>query len=357
MKGLELGQTYFSECVDPILRTRFPGLLYSAARLGTGSDVLGFDDETSRDHDWGPKFHIYLVPDAGDDLRSAIDNALTDDLPRHFRGYATGYSLHDDGTADFDPDATDTRHALTITTVAEHFQEYLGVTLETPLPPSHWLALSPQKLRTIISGRVFHDGLGSLNPIRETLAWYPQDIWLYLMANQWKKIDQEEPFVGRTGDVGDELGSRIVATRQIVELMTLAFLIERQYPPYFKWFGTAFSRLESSGELSPIFDEVLNSRDWKSREHHLSQAYLILGCMHNALELTSFVEPTISPFHTRPYLVPHSGRFVEALQGTIESEAVRSLPRHLGAVWQFADSTDILSRAHRCRTLANIYED
>ena len=329
-------------------------MIYSAALLGSGSDVLGFDDRISQDHDWGPKVHIYLAPDEND-LRSRIDAALAKELPARFRGYATGYSLHDDGTADFNADIVETSHAVSITSVPEFFQEYLGVSLERPLSTSDWLSLSPQKLRTVVSGRVFHDGLGSIEPVRETLSWYPNDIWLYLMANQWRKLDQEEPFVGRTGDVGDELGSRIVATRQIVELMMLAFLMERQYPPYFKWFGTAFSRLDCAAELSPIFQATLESPDWRTREHNLTKAYLILGNLHNTLKLTPAIEPEISPFHTRPYLVPHSSRFVDALHEAIETDEIRTLPRHLGAVWQFADSTDILSRPARCLKLAAIY--
>ena len=172
------------------------------------------------------------------------------------------------------------------------------------------------------------------------------------MANQWRKIAQEEPFVGRTGDVGDEMGSRLVATRQVRELMTLAFLIARQYPPYSKWFGTAFTQLASADELIPVLELVTDSQDWHTRETHLSDAYLILGRMHNALDITPEIETQISPFHSRPYLVPHSDRFVFALHKAITSEAVLGLPRHTGAVWQFADSTDILSSADRCRRLA-----
>jgi hypothetical protein len=53
--------------------------------------------------------------------------------------------------------------------------------------------------------------------------------------------------MARCGDVGDELGSRLVAARLIEELMRLCFLMEKQYWPYAKWFGTAFSKLACAG--------------------------------------------------------------------------------------------------------------
>ena len=124
-----------------------------------------------------------------------------------------------------------------------------------------------QPLLEVTAGGVFHDGLGELIPMREKLAWYPHDVWLYLLASQWMRIAQEEPFVGRCAEAGDELGSRIVAGRIVRDLMRLCFLIERRYAPYSKWLGTAFARLDCASELAtnPALGdgrrEILAARD------------------------------------------------------------------------------------------------
>jgi len=110
------------------------------------------------------------------------------------------------------------------------------------------------------------------------LEYYPKDLWLYLLANQWERIAQEEAFMGRCGQVGDELGSRIVATRLISDIMGLCFLMERQYAPYIKWFGTAFSKLKSAKTLIPIFNEILNASTWQERQEHLAEH----GCQSHA---------------------------------------------------------------------------
>src|ERR687893_36730 len=59
IKGIELSGLFFFEAVKPVLDAEFPRLRYSAARLGSGSEVLGFDDEMSTDHGWGPRVDVF----------------------------------------------------------------------------------------------------------------------------------------------------------------------------------------------------------------------------------------------------------------------------------------------------------
>ena len=246
-------------------------------------------------------------------------------------------------------------HLVTLTTPARFFQDYLGVDIDKPLDPLTWLTLPQQRLRTVRSGRIYQDGLGTLSKIRERFHWYPHDVWLYLLANQWQRIDQDEPFLGRTGDVGDELGSRLIAARLIQDLMHLAFLQEKQYAPYHKWFGTAFAQLTISSRLTPLFIDVLNSRNWKIRESHLTQAYLLMAEQHNHLGITPAIEPMVSNFHERPFKVLHSGRFVDTLMQHIEDPDVKALPAHLGSVNQISDNTDVLDEIKRCKKFRDFY--
>lgn len=355
--GLDLADDFFHETVRPIIDRRFPGLPYSAGKLHGGSDVLGFDTAQSMDHDWGPsKFDLFLRDEDYEALRGEITEVLTKELPDEFRGVPTRFLFPErDGGRVGLPAEGAVAHRIQVTTMRRFFWSYIGLNPAEEMSPVDWLLLPQQLLRTISCGRVFHDGLEQLRAVQRKLRWYPMDVWLYLLACQWRKIDQEEPFMARCGDVGDELGSRVVAVRMVDELMRLCFFMERQYWPYYKWFGTAFAKLECAADLTPIFHSILNSQNWDEREEFLSAAYLYVAGMHNNLGLTKHVEPEIRRFHSRPYRVLHSERFVEALYGTIRSEAVLRLPRNLGGVAQFLNSTETLDWVERCRRLEVLY--
>ena len=60
MQGLELSRRYFEVCL-PLLQEQAGDILPLCAvgLAGEGSECLGFDDATSRDHDWGPGFCIW----------------------------------------------------------------------------------------------------------------------------------------------------------------------------------------------------------------------------------------------------------------------------------------------------------
>lgn len=58
--GLELSHRFYLEAVRPLLDEAAPGVTHSAARLGSGSEVLGFDTARSADHEWGPRLQIFL---------------------------------------------------------------------------------------------------------------------------------------------------------------------------------------------------------------------------------------------------------------------------------------------------------
>jgi hypothetical protein len=56
--GVALARGFYEQAVRPIVERAFPGLVHIAARIGRGSEVLGYDDEVSRDHDWGPRVEL-----------------------------------------------------------------------------------------------------------------------------------------------------------------------------------------------------------------------------------------------------------------------------------------------------------
>jgi Domain of unknown function (DUF4037) len=332
VSGLDLARSFYDEVLAPALS----GTPHSAARLGWGSDVLGFDDERSTDHGWGPHAQLFVPADETATVRVAVAAAL----PETFRGWPVRFGW----------DAVPVEHHVEVSALGPWLESQLGFDALAGIETHDWLTVPQERLLEVTAGAVFHDGLGELGAVRRRLAWYPRDVWLWLLASAWRRIAQEEAFVGRTKEVGDDLGSRIIMARLAREVVRLVFLIERRYAPYSKWLGSGFARLDPAGALAQPLRLALDGN-----EDALLAALEDVARRHNSLGLTEEVEPSVRSFHARPYRVIGGGRFAEACLEAIEDEWLRGVPL-TGAVDQVTDVTDVLTHPVRWRRLRALYE-
>jgi hypothetical protein len=230
LPGVELSRLFYAEAVRPLLGD----LPHAAARLGPGSDVLRFDTARSTDHDWGPRLELF-VDTPPDPLRRMLSRRL----PRRFRGWSTHFappgarvrSMADtDGPVD---------HYVTVTGFGPWCRAQLGFDPRDGPTALDWLATAWQRFAEITGGAVFHDPDGTLADVHRRLQWYPDDLWRYVLACQWQRIGQEEAFVARAAEAGDELGSRVLTARLCRETARLLLLLARRWPPYQKWLTSA----------------------------------------------------------------------------------------------------------------------
>ena len=373
--ALKLSEAFYHEAVRPILERHFPGLPHSAALAGYGSELLGFDTPVSRDHLWGPRLMLFLTGEDMQQRRDAIHEALRRELPVRFRGYSTHFSapdMADGGTRVLQDIAEGPVDPLIIYHTVESFcRDTIGVSQDRNPEPAEWLTFSEQSLIELTAGRVYHDDLG-LEAARARFAYYPREVWLYMLAAQWALIGQEEAFPGRTWQAGDALGSRVVTARLVERLMRLCFLMERTYAPYSKWFGSAFALLECAARMAPLLAGALDAADYPTREPFLAGAYTLAAEMHNALGITAPLDPrtrTYSGWHalrdgidplpddhprnTRPHQTIFASRFAEAIQAEIRDPRVLALIPNVGSVSQFmVESSDALQNVDFRRRLA-----
>lgn len=361
IQGLELSRLYFLEAVQPILSAQFGELRYDAALIGSGSEVLGFDTERSTDHHWGCRVMLFLSDADHERCADALDQALRRELPRRFRGYPTSMTpdAAEPWVLHFDEHKIDgdVAHFVQLHTLSGFLRASLEWDGVAPLDAADWLTFPQQWLRVITAGGVWHSGLGDVERARRQLAYYPRDIWLYLLAAGWARVGQEEAFVGRCGEVGDELGSQVIAARLARDLMLLCFLMEKVYAPYPKWYGTAFSRLRCAPKLTPIFHRALTAHDWRRREAHLCWAYEIIAGMHNDLGITAPLPTEVSLYHGRPFKVIHGDRFSNALIEAITDPEVKQIAAKtlIGSIDQYSDSTDFRDNLREREKLKALY--
>ena len=233
LPGVELSGALYRDVVRPLLG----GQPHAAALLGWGSDVLGYDTPRSTDHGWGPRLLVLLAAaDAVEPVQARLDAAL----PERFRGWLVRYGWDD----------VPAQHHVTVTTARRWSLDHLGVDATDGMSDLDWLVTPQQRLLGVVAGAVHADDVGEPTRLRRLLAWYPDHVWRWLLASQWHRIAQEEAFVHRTAEVGDDTGSAVTAARLVRDLVRLALLLDRRYAPYAKWLGTAFARART-GTGSP----------------------------------------------------------------------------------------------------------
>ena len=341
IKGSLLSELFFKELVKPLMKKHYPNVKYSTGLIGHGSDVLGFDTARSMDHDWGPRVLLFL---SKQDFKKKkqIFEMFSKELPYSFKGFSTHFGASDEKGVKVSEKISkgNIQHRIEIYTVKSFFKEYLNHDVEKDISIYDWLVFPEQKLLSITAGKVFYDDLG-LKRIINKFKYFPRDVWYYLLISQWSRISQEEHFMGRCGELNDEMGSKIIATRLVKDVMKMCFLMEKQYTPYIKWFGTGFNNLKSSKKLKPILNAVMKSNEWKTREKHLAKAYECLAKMHNSLKITEHLKTKVDYFHDRPFLVINGGLFASEIKKQIKDPVVRSIKLDIGSVNQFSDSTDV----------------
>ena len=166
MKGLELAERYYRTFGEPMIREQFPeweGCI-AAGLTGSGSECYGYDDETSRDHDFEPGFCLFLPGEEVLDRRTAfqLERAYAR-LPAEFEG-AVRQRMGPAGG-----------HRHGVFRREEYFREKLGCLPET-MTVNDWLRLPDWALAEAVNGKMFRDDAGEMTRDREILRNMPEDI-------------------------------------------------------------------------------------------------------------------------------------------------------------------------------------
>lgn len=247
MKGLELSRGLWEEFGRPVMG-QLPGMELAAVGLcGAGSDCLGCDDETSRDHDWSPGFMIWLPEAAEGEYGFALSRAY-DKLPAEYRGFPVIRRSR----------MGDTRWG--VKTLEGFFRPFTG-TSGAPESWQQWLYTPSWALAQAVSGQVFQDVPGTFSRIRQEIAQgMPEDV-------RKKKIAARAALMAQSGQYnlvrcrrhGEEGAARLAAAEFVRESIHMAFLLNRRHMPYYKWAFRALGDLPKLAELKPLLEDMLLS--------------------------------------------------------------------------------------------------
>ena len=250
MNGLELSRAFFEECGRPMLEAQFSELMpYLAAGIfGSGSECFGYDDDVSRDHDFEPGFCLFLPEESVVDRRTAflLERAYSK-LPRTFRGVSRPV-LQPVGGA---------RHGVFRT--AEFFQKRIG-SPDGLLDWRDWLAIPEQALAEATNGEVYFDSLGEVTRIRSALRFFPEDVRRKKLAGHLLLMEQAGQYnYPRCLSHGETGAAQLAAGEFVSSAMSVAFLLNCRYQPYYKWRFRAFRSLDKLSELAQPLEQLLTT--------------------------------------------------------------------------------------------------
>ena len=246
MKGLELAERYYYDVGRPAIEAAFPELLpmLAAGLAGEGSECFGYDDEISRDHDFGPGFCVWLPIEILDGYGERLER-LYDSLPKEYAGFpARAQSRQGSGRTGF-------------MSIGAFYARFLGG-MQPPRSDSEWMAMREEDLASAVNGKVFEDNLGEFTRIREAVAaYYPEKVYLRRLAGCLHRLSQSGQYnYARSMRRGDTMAARMAEDVFIRETLQLAHLLEHRYMPYYKWAWRSFTELEISAKLEAPLREL-----------------------------------------------------------------------------------------------------
>ncbi len=252
MKAMELSRRYYEKYCAPRLRAEFPDLVgrTAAGLVGEGSECFGFDDEISRDHDWGAAICLWLdaedYKNSGDALQKVLDGIARDasEIPlRHESPMAAGRSG--------------------VLEIGEFYFKHIGFA-EGPKTLFDWMRIPEERLATVTNGAVFTDPYGKFTATRNNLLnFYPEDVRRKKLACRLAVMAQAGQYnLPRCLKRKEMVAARLAEAQFINSSVSAVFLLNRRYVPFYKWAHRALRQLPMlGGELAALLDELVVVND------------------------------------------------------------------------------------------------
>ena len=235
MNGLELSRNYYFDIAEPRLKNEFPDLYdrLAVGLVGNGSECFGYDDELSRDHDWGIDFYIWTT-DNDKETISAL---------RSWKNELFGMS-----PPAYPRSRSDYGARIDVTTCGEFYSGLIGAP-DGPHTINEWIRVPEENIAMSVNGEVFFDGPGEFSRTRENLLrYYPEDIRLKKIAAKCMALAQTGQYNHeRTAKRDDRVTLRTILSRFTDSAIALVFLLNKVYRPYYKWAFRALKDLPVLG--------------------------------------------------------------------------------------------------------------
>jgi len=224
MGALELSRAFFEQTALPVLQRDFPeaSARVAVGLVGNGSECFGYDDELSRDHDWGVDFFLWIR----EKDRSALIAPLSTWKQEILRSVPPELSRR---RSSYGGD-------VGVMTVGDFYNSLIGVP-RCPESLAEWRQAPEENFAIAVNGDVFYDPCGEFTAVRKALqGYFPEDLRLKRTAAACMALAQTGQYnflrMAKREDWVTVLHTRTMFSD---EAIALVFLLNRVYRPYYKW--------------------------------------------------------------------------------------------------------------------------
>ena len=256
MKGLDLAEAYYNSHGAPMIASQFDSFArrITVGLVGPGSECFGFDDEISRDHDWGPGFCMWLTPADYEKTGAELQDAFNR-LPQAFMGF--GPRVVSPGESG----------RTGVGTINAFYRTHTGLD-HPPETLNEWLHIPEQSLATCTNGRVFADPLGEFTHWRASLLnFYPEDVRLKKLASRCMTAAQAGQYnFARSLQRNEFVAVCLSEAKFCTDVLSLVFLLNKRYAPFYKWMHRAVSALPILGQtIHALIADLVAERDLRAK--------------------------------------------------------------------------------------------
>ena len=260
---IEKNRRFYEKYVKGLIHTKFGQFedRIAVGIAGEGSDCFGYDDEISRDHDFGTGVCLWLTDEdmilfgyslsiAYNELVDSVERSYYTERLRERRGVMT---IHDFYSNILRTDC-DTDHCV--------------------MTEKTWNSLDHSCLKTATNGEIFRDDLGKFTAFRSLLLqYYPDRIWRTRIAEQLHCYASAlQVNYSRCMAREDIVAAELCRSQGLKSAMELFFLLKREYPPYYKWTYRALKEIDQNGSFSDKMQELastcINPGAWEGTRYH-----------------------------------------------------------------------------------------
>jgi len=237
VNGMELARGYWQEIGLSAFADGCPDVLERAAvgLVGEGSECFGFDDEISRDHDWGPGFCVWLTAEQAAEFGEQA-RAVYASLPQEYLGYRKLHVMQQ------------TAGRVGVHEIGSFFARYTGFD-RPPETIREWRIVPENGLAVVTNGEIFRDPTGEFTRIRETLlGYYPEQLRIKKLAAACALAAQSGQYnYSRCMRRGETVAAMQALGQFLTQAQRAVFILNRRFTPYYKWTNRALCELPLLG--------------------------------------------------------------------------------------------------------------